>query len=75
MDILRENHKKFLKNNKLILKSQQKCRSEKHNVFTEEVNKIALTVYSDKKNAISCFNRNICIWSKYVKQKKPNATI
>ena len=49
MDILRENHKTFLKNNKLILKSQQKFRSVKHNVFTEEVNKIALTVYSDTK--------------------------
>ena len=29
--------------NKLILKSQQIFRIEKHNVFTEEVNKIALT--------------------------------
>ena len=31
----------FLKNNRLILKSQQRLRSQKHNVFTEEVNLIA----------------------------------
>ena len=31
--------KNSLKNNRLTLKSQQRFRSEKHNVFTEEVNK------------------------------------
>ena len=31
-----------MKNYKLILKSQQRFRSETHNVFTEEINKIAL---------------------------------
>ena len=31
---------KILKSNKLILKTQQRFRSEKHNVFTEEINKI-----------------------------------
>ena len=31
----------FLKNNRLILKSQQRLGSQKHNVFTEEVNLIA----------------------------------
>ena len=31
--------KNSLKNNRLILKSQQRFRSEKHNVFTKEVNK------------------------------------
>ena len=41
VDNLRENHKVFIKNNKLILKSHQSFRSEKRNVFTEEVNKIA----------------------------------
>ena len=34
---LQENHKWFIKSNKFILKSQQRFRSEKHNVFTEEV--------------------------------------
>ena len=39
MDSLRE----FIKNNKLILKTQQRFRSEKHNIFTEEIDKIALS--------------------------------
>ena len=34
--------KEFIKDNKLILKAQQRVKSEKHNVFTEEINKIAL---------------------------------
>ena len=33
-DILRENHKAFIENNKSILKSQPKFRNEKHAVFT-----------------------------------------
>ena len=32
-----------MKNNKLVLKPQQRFRSEKRNVFTEEINKIALS--------------------------------
>ena len=38
---LRQNHNEFIKNNKLILKIQQKFESERHNVFTEEIKKIA----------------------------------
>ena len=38
-----ENYKEFIKNNRLILKSQQRFRSKKQNVLTEEVDKIALT--------------------------------
>ena len=38
-----ENNKKFIKNNKLISKSQQNSKTEKYNVLTEEVNKIALS--------------------------------
>ena len=44
---LREDIKEFIKNNKLILKTQR-FRSEKHNVFTEEINKIALSSNDDK---------------------------
>ena len=32
-----------LLNNEIILKSQQRFKSEKHDVYTEEVNKIALS--------------------------------
>ena len=35
-------------NNKVILKSQQRFKSEAHNVYTEEVNKIALSSNDDK---------------------------
>ena len=47
MDSLK-NIKKAQKN-KLISKSQQRFRSEKHNVFTENVNKIVLSTNDDKR--------------------------
>lgn len=37
VDILRENHKAFIENDKSILKSQPKFRNEKHAVFTEHL--------------------------------------
>ena len=37
-----------MKNNKLILKTQKIFKSERHNVFTEEINKITLSSYDDK---------------------------
>ena len=52
MNNLRETHKEFLKNNRLTLKSQQRFRSEKHNVFTVftvEGRKIALSANNDKR--------------------------
>ena len=48
IDSFRENHKEFIKINRLILKLQQRFRSEEHNVFTEEVNKISLGTNDDK---------------------------
>ena len=36
-------------NNKTILKSQRKFRSDHHDVYTEEVNKIALNSNDDKR--------------------------
>ena len=38
-----ENHKSCLEANKSILKSQQRFKSETHNVFTEEINKITIS--------------------------------
>ena len=49
VDGLKENLKEFIRNNTSILKSRQIFRSKKHNVFTEEVNKIALSSNNDKK--------------------------
>ena len=35
-------------NNEIILKSQQRFKDEAHNVYTEEINKIALSISDDK---------------------------
>ena len=48
MNSLKEDPKELIKNNKLILKTQQKFRSERHNIFTEEINKIVLSSNDDK---------------------------
>ena len=40
-ELMFENYKDCLINNKIILKSQQRFKSDHHNVYTEEVNKIA----------------------------------
>ena len=45
----KENHNKFIKNNKLILKTQQRFKSERHNVFTDKINKIALSSNDDER--------------------------
>ena len=45
--VLKKIIKKFLKNNKSILNTQQKI--ERHNAFIEEINKIALSSNDDKR--------------------------
>ena len=47
--ILKKIHKQFIRNNKSILKIQQRLKSVRNNVFTEETNKIALSSNDDKK--------------------------
>ena len=42
-------YKGCLLNNEIILKSQQRFKSERHDVYTEEVNKIALSSNDDKR--------------------------
>ena len=44
-----ENYKDSLFNNKAILKSQLGFKSDRHNMYTEEVNKIALSSNDDKR--------------------------
>ena len=41
-------YKDCLLNNEIILKSQQRFKSEVHNVYTEEINKIELSSNDDK---------------------------
>ena len=42
-------YKDCLVNNEIILKSKQRFKSEKHDAYTEEVNKIALSTNDDKR--------------------------
>ena len=42
-------YKNCLLNNEIILKSQQRFNSEAHNVYTEKINKIALSSNDDKR--------------------------
>ena len=50
VDNIWKNHEEFIKSSKLILKAQQRFKSEKHNVFTltKEINKTVLTSNDDK---------------------------
>ena len=49
LDSLKDDDREFIKNNKSILKAQQRFRSENHNIFTEEMHKIALSSNDDKR--------------------------
>ena len=44
-----KNYKDCLFNNKIILKSQQRFKSGHHNIYTEQINKIALSSNDDKR--------------------------
>ena len=65
------NHKEFIKNNKLLLKSQQRFKSESHNVFIEEINKIALS--SNENKSVKSINSIETFFS--VKRKRLNVAI
>ena len=41
--------KKLLKDNKLLLKTQQRFKSERHSVFSEEINKVASSLNDYKR--------------------------
>ena len=61
-----------------ILKTKQRIRSEKHNVFTEEM-KIALSSNNNRIHSIDSVDKNghVKNWKRkmYVKKKKINITI
>ena len=44
-----KNYIDYLLNNKLLLQSQQRFKSDHHNVYTEQINKIALSSNDDKR--------------------------
>ena len=47
--LMLENYKDCLFNNETILKSQQRFKSDYHNVYTKQINKIALSSNDDKR--------------------------
>ena len=53
--LMLENYKDSMFNNKIILKSQQRFKSDYHKVYTEELNKIALSSNDDKR--LQTFNK------------------
>ena len=50
-----KNYKDCLLNNKIILQSQQRFKSDHHNVYTEQIKKIALSSNDDKR--LQTFNK------------------
>ena len=44
-----ENYTDCLLNNKIMLKSQQRFKSNNHKIYTEKINKIALSSNDDKR--------------------------
>ena len=47
--VLKKVHEEFIKHDNLLLKTQQRFKSETYNIFTEEINKIVLSSNDDKK--------------------------
>ena len=61
-DSPKKDDKEFIKNNRLILKTQKRFKNERHNIFTQEINKIALSLNDDKR-----------LQSSYLKETYANA--
>ena len=61
-DSPKKDEKEFIKNNRLILKTQKRFKNERHNIFTQEINKIALSLNDDKR-----------LQSSYLKETYANA--
>ena len=48
-ELMHKNYKDCLFNDKIISKSQQRFKSDHHNAYTEQINKIALSSNNDKR--------------------------
>ena len=71
VDSLKKDHKEFLKNKRLISKTQHRFKSERHNVFTEEINKITLSSNDDTRmQPIHSIETYACGTSKDLVRKK-----
>ena len=62
--------KEFIRNNRLILKTRERFKSEKH-IYIEEINKIALSLNDDKRmESIDLIETYACGTSKYLVSEK-----
>ena len=52
-----------IKVNKLVIKTQQRFKSEKHNVFTEEINKTASSSNDDKRRQLIDSIETYSVWN------------
>ena len=49
VDSITEDHNEFIKKHKLILQTQYRFKSDRYNIFTQEINKVVLSSIYDKK--------------------------
>ena len=70
VDSLKEHKNEFIKNN-LLSKSQQRFKSKRHSVFTEEINRVTLSPNNDKRirsiNSIETYSHGMSkelIWKR-----------
>ena len=59
-----KNYKDSLFNNEVIIRSKQRFRSDHHRVYTEEVNKIALSSNDNKKECKHLYD--VSLWNKCI---------
>ena len=58
---LKRIRKQIIRNNKSILKTQQRFKSKRHNVFTKEINKIVVCSNDDKRmQSINLIEKYVC---------------
>ena len=65
-ELMFENYKDALFNDKTIIRSQQRFRSYNHKVYTEEVNKIARSSNDDKRIQTYDKSYNASLWNKRI---------
>ena len=77
LDSVRKNYKIqwIMKNSELILKSRQRFRSQRHNAFAEEVEKIALSANDGKRMHSTDSIEIYAYGTSKDKRKKLNVTI
>ena len=63
IDTFKKDDKELIKDNKLILKTQQRFKSEIQQVFTKEISKITLSSNDDKRMKTIDSIKNMCPWN------------